>query len=307
MRRAGALLGLLLLGLVAASPGTPAGESGPLPVSLTPSTVRAASPDLLALGQRLYEAQCAACHGPEGRGDGEAAYLLYPQPRDFTRGQVPPSSRPGSGVPTDDDLFRTISRGMPGSAMPSWGHLAEETRWALVHYVKSLVPTAVDDRPAGRPDGRGRRRHRRDPRPAGAALTTPQARARALELYADACASCHGATGQGDGAQEQKDDKGYPTRPRDLTLGVFKGSPEPEQLYRRIVAGMPGTPMPMSDWAYGDDAWHLVHLVRSLSSDDAAGAGRDAQVRDRRPPRRHRCPIIPTRGRGARRRRSTST
>jgi hypothetical protein len=39
-------------------------------------------------------------------------------------------------------------------------------------------------------------------------------------------------------------------------------------MYRRIVAGMPGTPMPMSDWAFGEDAWHLVHLVRSWSSDE---------------------------------------
>ncbi|MEK7880181.1 MAG: ethylbenzene dehydrogenase-related protein, partial [candidate division NC10 bacterium] len=97
---------------------------------------------------------------------------------------------------------------------------------------------------------------------------TPEARARALELYADACASCHGKAGRGDGAEDQKDDKGYPTRPRDLTLGVFKGSPEPAQLYRRIVAGMPGTPMPMSDWSYGNDAWHLAQLIRSWSSDD---------------------------------------
>ncbi len=93
------------------------------------------------------------------------------------------------------------------------------------------------------------------------------ARARALELYKDACASCHGDTARGDGTQEQKDDEGFPTRPRDLTAGVFKGSPDPIALYRHIVAGIPGSPMPMSDWAYGDDAWHLVNYVRSLSSD----------------------------------------
>jgi mono/diheme cytochrome c family protein len=266
MRRAGALLGLLLLGLVAASPGMPAGESGALPVSLTPSTIRTASPDLLALGQRLYETQCAACHGPEGRGDGEAAYLLYPKPRDFTAGKFALTST-WERVPTDEDLYRTISRGMPGSAMPSWGHLGEEERWALVHYVKSLVPQPWTIAPPADPKdegGAGAGVIRVPPEPP----FTPQARARALELYADACASCHGKTGKGDGADDQKDDKGYPTRPRDLTLGVFKGSPEPVQLYRRIVAGMPGTPMPMSDWAYGADAWHLVHLVRSWSGDE---------------------------------------
>jgi hypothetical protein len=49
-------------------------------------------------------------------------------------------------------------------------------------------------------------------------------------------------------------------------VGVFKGDPAPAQLYRRIVGGMPGTPMPMSDWAYGEDAWHLVDLILSWSS-----------------------------------------
>jgi hypothetical protein len=53
-----------------------------------------------------------------------------------------------------------------------------------------------------------------------------------------------------------------------LTTGVFKGSPDPVALYRRIIAGVPGTPMPMSDWAYGDDAWHLVHFIRAMSSDE---------------------------------------
>ena len=236
------------------------------PAGWSVSKGSAASPDLLALGKRVYEKQCGACHGVDGRGDGEAAYLLYPKPRDLSEGKFGLVSA-WERVPTDEDLFRTISRGMPGSAMPSWGHLPEAERWGLVHYVKSLaksswsVPPPADPKSEG---GMGRGVIRVPPEPP----FTPEARARALELYADACASCHGKTGRGDGAEDQKDDKGYPTRPRDLTLGVFKGSPEPAQLYRRIVAGMPGTPMPMSDWAYGADAWHLTHLIRSWSSDE---------------------------------------
>ena len=262
-------LGVLVLSL---GPGLPAqaatlpATSGPLPVSLTPSTVRPASPDLLALGKRVYEKQCVACHGADGRGEGEAAYLLYPRPRDFVDGKFALVST-WDRIPTDEDLYRTISRGMPGSAMPSWGHLSEEERWGLVHYVKSFSQTPLAVKPAA------------DPKPDGSPGTgiirvppappfTPEARAKALERYADACASCHGKTGRGDGAEQQRDDKGYPTRPRDLTLGVFKGVPDPAHLYRRIVAGMPGTPMPMSDWAWGEDAWHLVNLVRSWSSDE---------------------------------------
>jgi mono/diheme cytochrome c family protein len=262
---AGAVLLLVGVAVVPSARGL-AEQAGVLPMVLTPSTVRAASPDLLALGRRLYAKQCAPCHGPEGRGDGEAAYLLYPKPRDFTTGKFALVST-WERVPSDEDLYRTISRGMPGSAMPSWAHLTEEERWALVHHVKTLAPAPWQLAPAS------------DPKPDGGTGTgvirvpppppfTAEARARALELYADACASCHGKTGKGDGAQEQTDEQGYPTRPRDLTLGVFKGSPDPAHLYRRIVAGMPGTPMPMSDWAYGADAWHLVHLVRSWSSDE---------------------------------------
>jgi mono/diheme cytochrome c family protein len=224
-----------------------------------------ASPKLLALGKQIYAQQCAACHGPQGRGDGEAAYLLYPKPRNFVAANYRLVST-WDRVPTDQDLFDTITRGMPGSAMPSWGHLPAEQRWALVYYVKSLSEKPLTVKPQKQPaaDGSGGE---------GIIQLPPQpaynvaARGRALELYKDACASCHGPTGKGDGAQEQTDEEGFPTRPRDLTAGVFKGSPDPAQLYRRIVAGIPGSPMPMSDWAYGEDAWHLVNYVRSLSSD----------------------------------------
>ena len=224
------------------------------------------TPELLALGKQTYERQCVACHGPQGRGDGEAAYLLYPKPRDFAMARYALVST-WERVPTDRDLFETLSRGMPGSAMPSWGHLPERTRWALVQHVKSFAETPWEVAPAaGAPEA--------GTPPRGIIQVPPEppydaaAKARAREMFADACAGCHGATARGDGAQEQFDDKGYPTRPRDLTLGVFKGDPRPENIYRRIVAGMPGTPMPMSDWAYGNDAWHLVHFVRALSSDE---------------------------------------
>ena len=225
----------------------------------------APSPKLLALGKQIYSKQCVACHGVEGRGDGEAAYLLYPKPRNFVAANYRLVST-WDRVPTDQDLFNTITRGMPGSAMPSWGHLPQEQRWALVYYVKSLSEKPLTVKPQKQPgaDGSGGE---------GVMQVPPEppfdaaAKARAVELFRDACASCHGATGKGDGTQEQVDEEGFPTRPRDLTAGVFKGSPDLMQLYRRIVAGIPGSPMPMSDWAFGADAWHLVHYVLSLSSE----------------------------------------
>ncbi len=223
------------------------------------------SPKLLAIGKQLYSEQCAACHGTMGHGDGEAAYLLYPKPRDFVHAKYRLVST-WERVPTDQDLYDTITRGMPGSAMPSWGHLTPEQRWALTYYVKSLAEKPLTIKAQKKPAEDGSGGEGLIQVPAEPPYDTA-AKTRALELYKDACASCHGARGRGDGTQDQVDAEGYPTRPRDLTTGVFKGSPDPTSLYRHIVAGIPGSPMPMSDWAYGQDAWHLVHYVRSLSSD----------------------------------------
>ena len=224
---------------------------------------RAADPatDAAALerGRALFAKQCASCHGAEGRGDGPAAYLLHPKPRDLVAARYRIVST-WEGVPTDDDLFRTISRGMPGSAMPSWRHLPETDRRALVDFVKSLAEKPLVVAPGEVPG-------------AGVVVVPPEPAdsttnlARAHELYEGACASCHGATGKGDVDQAFFDSEGRPTHPRDHTSGIFKGDPAPDQLYRRIILGMPGTPMAANDWAYGDDAWYLVRHVLALSND----------------------------------------
>lgn len=243
-----------------------ANRPGVISASLAPSETLPPSADLMALGRRTYEKECSACHGNDGGGEGEAAYLLYPRPRDFTSGQFRLVST-WDNVPTDEDLFRTISRGMPGSAMPSWSHLPERTRWGLVHYLKSFSKRPLTIRAAKEPDADGND-------PAGLIRVPPEppytkeAEARARATFAQSCAPCHGAMGRGDGQQKQTDSKGFATRPRDLTLGVFKGSPDPGSVYRRIVAGLPGSPMPQSSYLHGDPAWDLVHFVRSLSSDE---------------------------------------
>jgi mono/diheme cytochrome c family protein len=219
--------------------------------------------DAVARGQALYAKQCASCHGVEGRGDGPAAYLLSPKPRDLRAARYRLVST-WEGIPTDDDLMRTLTRGIPGSAMPSWAHLPEADRRALVAYVKTLAEHPLAVQPARAPENGDPGAGLVTVPPEPADSTTNHARAR--ELFEGACASCHGTTGRADVAQELVDAEGRPTRPRDLTTGVFKTEPTPEQLYRRIVVGMPGTPMPTNDWAYGDDGWYLVRYVLSLSS-----------------------------------------
>ena len=88
-------------------------------------------------GQELYTKYCALCHGDTGDGGGKFAYLMNPRPRNFQDGNFKLSTTQNQ-IPTDEDLFRTISNGMPGSAMPPWGHLPNSDIDALVTYVRQI-------------------------------------------------------------------------------------------------------------------------------------------------------------------------
>ena len=104
----------MLIAVVALSSGCAKEPSATLS-SAKPSV----TPQIVEMGRRLYNKQCAVCHGPKGAGDGQAAYLLYPKPRDFTQNEFRLVST-STMQATDEDLFLTITRGTPGSAMPSW-------------------------------------------------------------------------------------------------------------------------------------------------------------------------------------------
>lgn len=209
------------------------------------------SPALVARGKSTFQAQCATCHGLDGAGKGEAAYLLNPKPRDLTKRSFRLVSNL-EGVVQVDDIFHTISRGMPGSGMPSWEILPEQDRWAVSHYVNSL----------SRPD-------KRIPKPIPFGVeppATPESVLLGRKAYETACAACHGADAKGTPQQPQFDSDGYPTKPRDLTRGVFKGGRDGKQIFSRIAAGMPGSPMPSHMTTLDTTMiWNLVHYVQSLS------------------------------------------
>jgi hypothetical protein len=76
--------------------------------------------------------------------------------------------------------------------------------------------------------------------------------------------------GKGDGQQKMQDSSGYPLKPRDLTSGFFKGSSSSEDLYYRMIAGIPGTPMPSYQGAFSEEQiWDLIHYAQSLSNPEA--------------------------------------
>jgi mono/diheme cytochrome c family protein len=88
--------------------------------------------EVLAVGRRVYEANCAACHGPAGRGDGEAGAALSPAPANLASASNLPMA-------TDAYLFWTIAEGgLPvGSAMPPFKDvLGDEEIWSVVTYLR---------------------------------------------------------------------------------------------------------------------------------------------------------------------------
>jgi mono/diheme cytochrome c family protein len=186
---------------------------------------------------RLYGAACATCHGRLGDGAGRSARLLgLPPPRDFTRGLFKLQSTPNGSVPRDEDLYRTISRGIAGTWMPAWEQrLTPAARWALVRYIKSfsnLAEQGAPDEPVAVPDAPG---------------ASPELEREGRYVYATLqCWKCHGVRGAGDGPSSKtlKDDWGARIRPANLTRGVFKGGASPADLYRTFRTGLSGTPMP---------------------------------------------------------------
>ncbi|MFQ5503673.1 MAG: ethylbenzene dehydrogenase-related protein [Planctomycetota bacterium] len=229
--------------------------------------------EALRRGRELYQKHCLACHGEKGYGDGTAAYLLYPKPRDFAGLEFRLIST-DNGFPSDGDLLATITGGMPGSAMPPWGHLAEDDRWALVHYVKKLARDGKIARLVA--DGSSREEAEeiaREQCVPGKPVVIPEERpagqaslARGKVVYAQLCKSCHDEDGRGRRKRDLLDSEGYPIFARDFTKGIFKGGASAKALATRFIAGMPGTPMPSFETQFEqkDDLWAVVHYIRSF-------------------------------------------
>jgi mono/diheme cytochrome c family protein len=228
-----------------------------------------------ASGEALYAANCAACHGDTGRGDGPAAFLLYPKPRNFHAADFRLVSG-RNGVPTDEDLLAVINQGMPGSTMPPWLHLPVEDRKALVAHVRRLAregfaqalraadPNTTAEEAAAIALDRTTPGEVLVP-PAEPPLT-PESLAHGRNVYLVGCASCHGPTGRGDGIEVAKDSTGVPVRPRDLTQGIFKGRSAGPDLFRRVRLGMPGSAMPSFSTFSDQEVWDVVHYVAALGS-----------------------------------------
>jgi mono/diheme cytochrome c family protein len=99
------------------------------------ANTHAPSTKSVARGETLYLANCAACHGSLGDGDGPTAtrsgLVLLP-----LTDRVPALS--------DGSLAYVIAVGTVGSGMPGFAStLSEDDRWDLVNYLREAFGTAA--------------------------------------------------------------------------------------------------------------------------------------------------------------------
>lgn len=201
-------------------------------------------------GLPLYVSQCARCHGLTGLGDGPGAAspTFARRPRNFTSEKYIFVST-DNNIASDEDLARTIRLGLVSAGMPAFSELDDPQVASLVAVLRSCRP-----KPGEKP---------------GDTIKVPPVSAQAnarrgQELFALACAPCHGESGRGDGPNvaTMKDFAGQPIRPRDLTRGQLKVSAAPEQIYLRIACGIDQMPS-FNASLTPEDIWSVVKFVEA--------------------------------------------
>ncbi len=268
---------LVALALSGARPGVSAAQWIELSVPPRPDPTTV---DVEA-GRAIYEERCWFCHGEEGDGEGPVAPYLWPRPRDFTVGSYKLRTTQSGELPLDEDLFRTISLGVPGTSMPVWESvLSEEERWRVIAYIKSFATDLFEDEFF-------------DPYQAIAELGERPGGS-AEELIAEGeivyeenqCWECHGMLGRGNGERvpELTDDLGYPIWPANLhEQWKLKGGQTVEEIYLRFTTGLDGTPMPSFEATVTNgERWQLAYYIESLIPDDGSESAASGIIRGRR-------------------------
>ncbi|HTK47829.1 MAG TPA: cytochrome c/FTR1 family iron permease [Gemmatimonadaceae bacterium] len=183
----------------------------------------------VAEGKAIYAQRCASCHGESGLGDGPAGRGLNPAPPAVGTAELMHGQSPGL-------TYRVVSVGIAGTPMAGYaGTLTPQQRWNVVSYITSLRSTE-----AQRLEGEG--------------------------LYTQRCASCHGATGAGDGAMARS----LSRLPPDIGTVAWQSEHSDDHLAEVVRAGIPGTAMPPSNELSPEQALSVVAYLRTLPTKDRA-------------------------------------
>ncbi|GAB1722629.1 MAG: c-type cytochrome [Nitrospira sp. CR1.1] len=279
----GAALGALLLSASAVG----IGQAADLPEGFAKGDLAPAPPaDMIEAGKRVYFTKCVWCHGVDGAGDGPGADRLWPRPRNFNQGTFKIRHTASGELPlfnynekTPDsgknDLFDTVTHGLPGSAMPPWeGILTEEQRIQVLSFVTTQL---VKDRKFT--DKQSESQTILQLGTIKPAEATEDSIKKGAQLIVDKkCIECHGVEGRGDGnAFNLKDDWGFSIQPANWhKCWNFRGSRQDpynvRNIFRTFSTGVNGTPMPsFADSTSVEERWNIANFVNSLCERDEEG------------------------------------
>ncbi len=221
------------------------------------------NPDAMAImkGKMIFQMSCFLCHGNKGEGDGPAARFIgpysHPRPNNFTMGIFKFRSTESGDLPMLKDLMRTIREGIPGY-MPSFRNMGEEgiksvAMYIAKEFIQEELPTESTIKYV---------QH------VGPYIYSPQSVERGARIYGSMqCGECHGDDGKA-GRMDLRDERKIMIHPVDLTRReTFGNGISHEDIYRTIMTGLDGTPMPGYNDSFAgkeDSAWDLVHYILSL-------------------------------------------
>lgn len=281
------LMGAIGMTMMAGSAGmwSFAQEGGGLPEGFQKGELaNPPSAEMIEAGKRVYFTKCVWCHGVDGAGDGPAADRLWPRPRNFNQGTFKIRHTASGELPLFDatkpvagqnDLFETVTHGLPGSAMPPWdGILTEEQRIQVLSFVTTQL---VKDRKFD--DKASETQTVLQLASIKPVAASKESLDKGAQLIVDKkCIECHGTEGRGDGnAFNLKDDWGFPIQPADWhKCWNFRGSRRDpynvKNIFRTFSTGINGTPMPsFADSTSIEERWHIANFVNSLCERDMEG------------------------------------
>lgn len=181
---------------------------------------------------KLFERDCARCHGANGDGNSIVRATLHPKPLDLTNFQV-----------SDAYTLQVLHNGIPGSDMPAWHVSPEPDLRAEAEYTARLAkPVTLADQDRYAPPD---------------ALTEAGKR-----IYGAHCARCHGTDGNGDGPDARK------YRPRPPSFAGMR--PSFEGARHVIQDGVAGTAMPSWPLLTQPEIQAVTYYIRTFYNDGTA-------------------------------------